>query len=126
MFCGGTYKRILEHIAKPAREGALIKYDTIVTNIQSSGEEGGPLTVSTRDGASFEFDEVVFTAPLGWLKRHPEAFSPPLPPRLTKAIESIGYGCLEKVSFDRQGLICHFFRPSYPFLFSLGFVASYL
>lgn len=97
LFCAGTYKNILERIAKPAREGALIKYDTIVTNIQSSGDDGGPLKVLTQNGQSFEFDEVVVTAPLGWLKQHPQAVSPPLPTRLTSAIKNIGYGCLEKV-----------------------------
>jgi hypothetical protein len=44
-----------------------------------------------------EFDEVVVTSPLGWLKRHMEAFEPELPARLSKAINSIAYGCLEKV-----------------------------
>ena len=67
------------------------------------------MLVSTRDGESFEFDEVVLTAPLGWLKQHPEAFDPPLPPRLTKAIESIGYGCLEKV----RSILLFFFSLVY-------------
>lgn len=59
--------------------------------------DGNSLQVTTTAGETLNFDEVVFTAPLGWLKRHPEAFKPKLPPRLTKAISSIGYGCLEKV-----------------------------
>ncbi|RYP64919.1 hypothetical protein DL771_008551 [Monosporascus sp. 5C6A] len=98
LFCAGTYKKILGRIAKPALEGAVIKYETVVTSIESSSDDGGQLKVLTRDGESFKFDEVVVTAPLGWLKQHhTEVFSPPLPARLTKAIENIGYGSLEKV-----------------------------
>ncbi|KAK0310734.1 hypothetical protein LTR01_003889 [Friedmanniomyces endolithicus] len=44
-----------------------------------------------------EFDEVVVTAPLGWLKRNKEAFRPALPARLSQAICNIGYGTLDKV-----------------------------
>jgi hypothetical protein len=54
--------------------------------------------VKTTDGQVLEFDEVVVTCPLGWLKRNPQAFFPPLPDRLSKAIQNIGYGCLEKVT----------------------------
>lgn len=56
-----------------------------------------PVKVHVEHGRAFEFDEVVVTAPLGWLKRHLDAFEPHLPLRLSRAIESIGYGCLEKV-----------------------------
>ncbi|KAI0143867.1 flavin-containing amine oxidoreductase [Hypoxylon sp. NC0597] len=85
------------------------------------------LKVFTKGGENLEFDEVVFTAPLGWLKQHTDAFEPPLPSRLTKAIKSIGYGCLEKayISFPKafwvpanpedgtvQGF-CQMLAPSY-------------
>lgn len=40
---------------------------------------------------------MVVTCPLGWLKQNLGAFEPPLPARLTRAIGSLGYGCLEKV-----------------------------
>jgi hypothetical protein len=53
--------------------------------------------VQVRGGQEFEFDEVVVTAPLGWLKRNKLAFQPPLPGKLSEAIDSISYGCLEKV-----------------------------
>ena len=55
------------------------------------------VNVQTTDGQTLAFDEVVLTSPLGWLKRHLDAFEPRLPTRLTKAIGSISYGCLEKV-----------------------------
>lgn len=53
--------------------------------------------VHVKGGQTLEFDDVVMTAPLGWLKRNLDAFEPGLPVRMTKAIKSIGYGCLEKV-----------------------------
>lgn len=43
------------------------------------------------------FDEVIVTCPLGWLKRNTSSFSPALPPGITNAIEHISYGRLEKV-----------------------------
>ncbi|XDG04318.1 hypothetical protein ABKA04_003933 [Annulohypoxylon sp. FPYF3050] len=103
LFVADTYEKILQLVAKPAIEGATIKYETIVNRIQSTNDEGGALKVYTEAGESFEFDEVVLTAPLGWLKRHTDAFEPALPSRLTKAIKSIGYGCLEKayISFPK-------------------------
>ncbi|KAG4264650.1 hypothetical protein FPRO06_05275 [Fusarium proliferatum] len=53
--------------------------------------------IEGESGQTLEFDEVVVTAPLGWLKRNLDAFEPALPARMTKAIDAIGYGCLEKV-----------------------------
>ncbi|KAI1389924.1 FAD/NAD(P)-binding domain-containing protein [Hypoxylon trugodes] len=97
LFVADTYEKILQLVAKPAVEGAEIKYKTIVNKIRSTDNDGEALKVHTEGGESLEFDEVVLTAPLGWLKQHSDAFEPPLPSRLTKAIKSIGYGCLEKV-----------------------------
>lgn len=53
--------------------------------------------VQVNSGVTLEFDELVVTAPLGWLKRNLSAFVPELPTRMTQAIEAIGYGFLEKV-----------------------------
>ncbi|KAH8671144.1 flavin-containing amine oxidoreductase [Xylariales sp. PMI_506] len=97
LFCAGTYQKILASIAKPALEGAHIRLATKVTGFRTSNEDGGKATVITAGGEMIEFDEVVCTTPLGWLKRHLTAFTPELPSRLSKAIDSIGYGCLEKV-----------------------------
>ncbi|KAI1778173.1 FAD/NAD(P)-binding domain-containing protein [Hypoxylon cercidicola] len=103
LFVTDTYQKILQLVAKPAVEGAKINYETIVNKIQSTNDEGGMLKVYTEGGESLEFDEVVLTAPLGWLKQHTDAFEPELPLRLTKAIRNIGYGCLEKtyISFPK-------------------------
>lgn len=65
--------------------------------------------VKTADGQVFEFDEVVVTAPLGWLKQNLQAFFPPLPDRLCKAIQNIGYGSLEKVSAYAPTTLFFFF-----------------
>ncbi|KAI1081340.1 FAD/NAD(P)-binding domain-containing protein [Whalleya microplaca] len=111
LFCADTYKKILQLVAKPAIEGAEIRYQTTVNKVLSTSDDGGTVEVHTKGGETLEFDEVVFTAPLGWLKRNPQAFEPPLPTRLTKAIASIGYGCLEKVyiSFPKA-----FWLPAQP------------
>lgn len=55
------------------------------------------MTVTTVAGKTYQFDELVVTFPLGWLKNNRAAFHPPLPPRLSRAIDSISYGDLEKV-----------------------------
>ncbi|KAK6864309.1 hypothetical protein PG990_006256 [Apiospora arundinis] len=95
LFCAGTYRKILQAIAKPAEEGADIRLSTKVTQINAR-EDADKVTLVT-DMGDLEFDEVVVTAPLGWLQQNPQAFVPALSPRLTKAINGIGYGCLEKV-----------------------------
>jgi monoamine oxidase len=64
------------------------------------------VTITSEDGSAFEFDEVVITSPLGWLKVNKPAFHPPLSARLSEAIDSIGYGSLEKVRLS------HIQRPS--------------
>ncbi|KAJ8119484.1 hypothetical protein ONZ43_g3570 [Nemania bipapillata] len=120
LFCAGTYEKILAAISKPVVEGASFKYKTVVNKVQSSDDEAcETLKVYTDTGETLEFDEVVFTAPLGWLKQHPDAFSPPLPARLAQAIRNIGYGCLEKVyiSFPKA-----FWRSSQPENDMQGFI----
>jgi hypothetical protein len=97
LFCSGTYKKILDEIAKPALQGAEIKYQTKVDRISYRTNPEEKARVRTESGQTLEFDEVVVTAPLGWLKRNLDAFEPALPARMTKAIGAIGYGCLEKV-----------------------------
>jgi hypothetical protein len=53
--------------------------------------------VITEDGKTLIYDDVVMTAPLGWLKLNKATFVPPLPPHFAQAIDAISYGCLEKV-----------------------------
>ena len=99
LFCAGTYSKVLEKVAQPAIEGAAIHYQTQVAEIHGkSTGPNGTVRIRTTDDRVFEFDEVVVTCPLGWLKQNLQAFSPPLPDRVEKAIQNIGYGSLEKVS----------------------------
>lgn len=99
-FVAGTYDRILGAVARPAREGADVRLGCKVTKITTGvgeRERKGKVKIETADGGSEEFDEVVVTVPLGYLKRNLSMFSPPLPPRLTSAINDLGYGNLDKV-----------------------------
>ena len=100
-----TYKDILANVAKLPLEKADVRYGKKVVGIRAaeSSDEDGSVAVTTADGETREYDEVVVTAPLGWLKRNKEAFSPSLPPRLAQAIDAISYGNLEKfyLSFPR-------------------------
>lgn len=97
LFCADTYHKILQTIAKPARDHATILYNTRVEGIELRTPDRPNPRIRTSEGGVLEFDELVLTAPLGWLKKNLAAFDPPLPERLQKGITSIGYGCLEKV-----------------------------
>jgi monoamine oxidase len=100
---------VLDKVAQPAIEGADIRYQTRVIEIHGkSTSSDDAVRVKTADGQFLEFDEVVVTCPLGWLKQNLQAFSPPLPDRLCKAIRNINYGNLEKVRPSRSilNVIC--------------------
>lgn len=97
LFCAGTYAKILEAVARPVVAGAEVKYGKQVTKIDTKSVSDQVVRISSEEGDRFEFDEVVLTAPLGWLKQNKQAFNPPLPPRVSHAVDNLGYGCLEKV-----------------------------
>jgi len=88
-------------VAETALAHADIQFFSTVTSIESSAsltKDANPRTVlRTSSGSTHTFDEVVITAPLGWLKRNKPAFTPPLPARIAQAIDNISYGRLEKV-----------------------------
>lgn len=94
LFCAGTYQKIFERIAQPAVKSCDIRLSTRVTSIQTSNNS---VQLFTEAGETLNYDEVVMTAPLGWLKLNKGLFLPPLPARFSQAIDAIGYGCLEKV-----------------------------
>jgi hypothetical protein len=101
LFCAGTYANVLDLVSKPALEGADVRLNHHVTNISSKEEDGNPtITVETACGVQESFDEIVVTAPLGWLKRRKYVFEPALPERICQAIDSLGYGNLDKVSYS--------------------------
>lgn len=98
-FVAGTYTKILEYVAKPALQKAEVKFETRVTAIKGRQEEGQKVEVQVDGGDKYDFDEVVMTAPLGWLKRNKDVFVDGLTKDLDKAIDAIGYGALDKVRF---------------------------
>ncbi|KAI4797807.1 FAD/NAD(P)-binding domain-containing protein, partial [Aureobasidium sp. EXF-8845] len=96
-FVAGTYTKILEYVAKPALEKAEVRLETKVTAIKGRKEEGEKVEVQVEGGDKIEFDEVVMTAPLGWLKRNKDVFVDGLTEDLDNAIDAIGYGALDKI-----------------------------
>ncbi|KAF1849329.1 FAD/NAD(P)-binding domain-containing protein [Cucurbitaria berberidis CBS 394.84] len=97
LFVAETYCKVLAKIAEPTLNSD-VRFGHKVEKIISN-EENEYLTVLVDiEGKESEtFDEVVMTAPLGWLKRNMDAFVPELPKRLKEGISSIGYGHLDKV-----------------------------
>ena len=75
----------------------LKKKVTRIMSLRNHDADSEPMAVTTEDGTTYRFDEIVVTAPLGWLKRNTSVFLPPLPPRVLRSIEHVGYGRLEKV-----------------------------
>lgn len=114
LFCADSYYKILQRLMAPVIKGATIKFNSRVAKIESKFEHmgvthahpsiiyeahGHAKTSSTEPSEDLEetFDELVVTTPLGWLQRHPHAFEPRLPPRISSAISALGYGNLDKV-----------------------------
>ncbi|KAF1962239.1 FAD/NAD(P)-binding domain-containing protein [Byssothecium circinans] len=98
LFVAETYHKVLNKIAEPVLKGANILFGHKVKKIVSNGTNDEPsVTVEVDGKESSTFDEVVTTTPLGYLKRNLDMFTPELPTRLTQAINSIGYGNLDKV-----------------------------
>lgn len=78
-----------------------ISLNTIVKSIAYREGAEGKVALDLHNGTREEFDDVVVTAPLGWLQKNKtKAFDPPLPASLAAAIDAISYGCLEKVMND--------------------------
>ncbi|MCJ1464560.1 hypothetical protein MMC07_003173 [Pseudocyphellaria aurata] len=95
-----TYGAILEKIAEVPILSADIQFNKLVVGIETQDDardKNSQVFVRTDDGCKQSFDEVILTTPLGWLKRNKSAFSPALPPQLSRAIDNISVGYLEKV-----------------------------
>lgn len=101
-----TYKDIVNDLWHQISEHVVLRIGCEVTKI-SNNESGGVEieaaggywgeNIKTRDRCQETFDEVIVTAPLGWLKRNEYVFSPPITPRISTAIRSLGYGNLDKI-----------------------------
>ncbi|KAF2267557.1 putative flavin-containing amine oxidase [Lojkania enalia] len=98
LFLASTYKDIADLVKKKGLTGAELHLSTAVTGIRSLEDEDemGKIEVQIANGTATIFDEVVVTAPLGWLKHHKDIFEPPLPPSLSNSIDHIFWGHLEK------------------------------
>lgn len=97
-FVAGTYRNILDEVAKEPLAKADIRLNSRVKTITNKSESS-KAKIRTTNGVEHEFDEVVMTAPLGWLKQNKDTFQPGLAPRISQAIDNLGYGCLDKVYF---------------------------
>ncbi|KAL4796941.1 flavin-containing amine oxidase [Aspergillus venezuelensis] len=101
LFVAGTHSRILHALAESALEHAKIITETRVVLIQNTSVDDNPhVLVKTEDSRTFKFDSIVVTVPLGLLKRQSLAFSPPLPPQISRAIDRADYSSLEKVLIE--------------------------
>lgn len=90
-----TFKDIVAGISFLLADKVALRLGCEVTGI--ANRSIGGVDVETADGFRGVFDDVVVTAPLGWLKRNGKVFSPPLASTVSKAISSLGYGNLDKV-----------------------------
>lgn len=105
VFVAGTYKDILKAVGDQvvSHDHVDLHLDSEVVQIETQVETGEAapekrVRVTTSDGRAQEFDHVVVTCPLGWLKQQYESvFTPALPARLSQAIDNINYGRLEKL-----------------------------
>ncbi|OJD18592.1 hypothetical protein ACJ73_08708 [Blastomyces percursus] len=100
LFVASTYKKIVDSVAAAALKRAEIHLNNPVFKIEAKPRVSGTnhqVKVTTSTGSQYVFDELVTTFPLGWLKQNKSVFQPALPAHLSKAIDNISYGQLEKV-----------------------------
>ncbi|KAG8961941.1 hypothetical protein FRC03_004805 [Tulasnella sp. 419] len=102
------YSKIIDWLAREIKNNSEIRLNEEVISIQLSGDPTADdtrvivKTSPTSKGQDFELSTyeaplVLITIPLGVLKYNPPNFSPPLPLRRVEAIESLGFGILNKV-----------------------------
>ncbi|KAF4552587.1 Flavin containing amine oxidoreductase-like protein 2 [Elsinoe fawcettii] len=96
LFVASTYRSIVDQLWQSVSQEVELRLSTEVIQIKDSGPERG-VVVKTANGTAAFFDEVVVTLPLGWLKRNQDVICPPLPARISEAINAIGFGNLDKV-----------------------------
>ncbi len=96
LLVASTYRDILASIFSAVTDKATTRLNCEVTKIENNPRTG-TVDIEAAGGYQGTFDGVIVTVPLGWLKRNLHAFVPPLPPRISTAIRSLGYGNLEKV-----------------------------
>ena len=90
-----TYKDILANISPLLSTTERLRLNCEVVRIRNCHD--GQVEIEAADGYRGIFGNVIVTAPLGWLKRNEDVFSPPLPTSISQAIHDLGYGNLDKV-----------------------------
>ena len=95
-FIPTNYQKIIARISAVPLAQAQLQLDTVMKSVETRSSAPRPICLTTSGGKEQYFDDVVVTAPLGWLKRHKESIHQ-LHPRIAKAIDSISFGRLEKV-----------------------------
>ncbi|MCJ1475071.1 hypothetical protein MMC13_003731 [Lambiella insularis] len=80
LFIVTNYQKIVAKIAEVPLAQATVQFGKRVVCIQRRGRNSDGVVVQLLDGQEQEFDEVVVTTPLGWLKRN-KHFLGPLTPR---------------------------------------------
>ena len=93
-----TFKDVISNLLSSLPNEVTLRLGCEVTKIANRTRGDVDIVeIEAADGFKGAFDDVVITAPLGWLKRSQPVFSPPLAPKITAAIHSLGYGNLDKV-----------------------------
>lgn len=88
------YGKLAERMSEGfVKEGGELKLGVEVSEIKYDKR----VEVTAKDGSTFEADYCVVTLPLGVLKKSSVKFSPALSEEKHRAIQSLGYGILNKV-----------------------------
>jgi len=98
VFLKDGYTPVVEEVAKKLLQKGQIKFGVEVKTINWDRQ---PLTIATSEG-QYTSDRVICTIPLGVLQHHqrpsvPRLFYPDLPPQKKEAIQSLGFGTLDKI-----------------------------
>ncbi|KAG8571873.1 hypothetical protein GDO81_011814 [Engystomops pustulosus] len=78
-------------------EGLDIRFKSPVNRIDYSGHD---ISLTTSDGKLYRAQKVLVTVPLALLQQNIIHFSPPLPEKKVKAINSLGAGTIEKIGLQ--------------------------
>ncbi|ROV93805.1 hypothetical protein VMCG_08792 [Cytospora schulzeri] len=106
VFLQDGYTAVVDEVARDLTDAGLMQLGTTVKNIDWSKN---PIEVETSHGTRYTAGQVICTLPLGVLQHHiqdtasagtpepPALFHPPLPSDKREAIQSLGFGTLDKV-----------------------------
>ncbi|CAN5198231.1 FAD-dependent oxidoreductase [soil metagenome] len=75
----------------------LVKTNTPITSVNYGGDL---VTLTAKDGTSFEFNKVIVTVPISIIKSGGIAFSPGLPSTYTNSLSKIGFGASLRVFIE--------------------------